>query len=159
VTPVFSKDLADLPGKEGLMLLVEYSAVATRTPIHRHNAHGFIYVLEGSIVMMQVRAERKWTLTPGQTFYEGPDDVHVVGRTPAQTKPAKFVVFSSKTKPPLYWCLRNKKKVRKPFGPATNLGRRMEMSTITVKRRYDHLLQGLGRRTGHHVFPRLATMF
>jgi quercetin dioxygenase-like cupin family protein len=66
-------------------------------PIHRHNAHGFIYVLEGSIVM-QVRGGKEVTLTPGQTFYEGPDDVHVVGRNASKTKPAKFVVFFVKEK-------------------------------------------------------------
>lgn len=91
VTPVFSKDLADVPGKEGLMLLVEYPP-GSSDPIHRHNARAFVYVLEGSIVM-QVRGGKEVTLTPGQTFYEGPDDVHVVGRNASQTKPAKFVVF------------------------------------------------------------------
>ena len=96
VTPLFSKDLADLPGKEGLMITVEYPPGST-DPIHRHNAHGFIYVLEGSIVM-QVRGGKEVTLTPGQTFYEGPDDVHVVGRNASQTKPAKFVVFFVKDK-------------------------------------------------------------
>ena len=96
VTPLFSKDLADFPGKEGLMITVEYPPGST-DPIHRHNAHGFIYVLEGSIVM-QVRGEKEVTLTPGQTFYEGPDDVHVVGRNASQTKPAKFVVFFVKDK-------------------------------------------------------------
>ena len=96
VTPLFSKDLADLPGKEGLMITVEYPPGST-DPIHRHNAHGFIYVLEGSIVM-QVRGGKEVTLKPGQTFYEGPDDVHVVGRNASQTKPAKFVVFFVKDK-------------------------------------------------------------
>jgi quercetin dioxygenase-like cupin family protein len=96
VTPLFSKDLADFPGKEGLMITVEYPPGST-DPIHRHNAHGFIYVLEGSIVM-QVRGGKEVTLTPGQTFYEGPDDVHVVGRNASQTKPAKFVVFFVKDK-------------------------------------------------------------
>ncbi len=96
VTPLFSKDLADFPGKEGLMITVEYSPGST-DPIHRHNAHGFIYVLEGSIVM-RVRGGKEVTLTPGQTFYEGPDDVHVVGRNASQTKPAKFVVFFVKDK-------------------------------------------------------------
>ena len=91
VTPVFSKDLADVPGKEGLMLLVEYPP-GSSDPIHRHNARAFVYVLEGSIVM-QVRGGKEVTLTPGQTFYEGPDDVHVVGRNASQTTPAKFVVF------------------------------------------------------------------
>jgi len=96
VTPLFSKDLADFPGKEGLMITVEYPPGST-DPIHRHNAHGFIYVMEGSIVM-QVRGGKEVTLTPGQTFYEGPDDVHVVGRNASQTKPAKFVVFFVKDK-------------------------------------------------------------
>ena len=96
VTPLFSKDLADFPGKEGLMITVEYPPGST-DPIHRHNAHGFIYVLEGSIVM-QVRGGKEVTLTPGQTYYEGPEDVHVVGRNASQTKPAKFVVFFVKDK-------------------------------------------------------------
>ena len=96
VTELFSKDLTDLPGKEGLMLLIEYPP-GSSDPIHRHNAHGFIYVLEGSIVM-QVRGGKEVTLTPSQTFYEGPEDVHVVGRNASQTKPAKFVVFFVKDK-------------------------------------------------------------
>jgi quercetin dioxygenase-like cupin family protein len=97
VTELLSKDLPDLPGnKEGLMITVEYPP-GSKDPIHRHNAHGFIYVLEGSIVM-QVRGGKETTLTPGQTFYEGPDDVHVLGRNASQTKPAKFVVFFVKDK-------------------------------------------------------------
>ena len=96
VTELFSKDLTDLPGKEGLMIMVEYPP-GSSDPIHRHNAHGFIYLLEGSIVM-QVKGGKEVTLTPGQTFYEGPEDVHVVGRNASQTKPAKFVVFFVKNK-------------------------------------------------------------
>ena len=96
VTSLFSKELTDLPGKEGLMLMVEYPP-GSSDPIHRHNAHGFIYLLEGSIIM-QVRGGQEVTLTPGQTFYEGPEDVHVVGRNASQTKPAKFVVFFVKNK-------------------------------------------------------------
>ena len=96
VTPVMSKDLPNLPGKEGLMLFVEYPP-GSSDPIHRHNANAFVYVLEGSIVM-QVRGGKEVTLTPGQTFYEGPNDVHVVGRNASQTKPAKFVVFLLKEK-------------------------------------------------------------
>jgi quercetin dioxygenase-like cupin family protein len=91
VTELFSKDLTNLPGKEGLMITVEYPPGST-DPIHRHNAHAFVYVLEGSIVM-QVRGGNEVTLRPGQTFYEGPDDVHVIGRNASKTKPAKFVVF------------------------------------------------------------------
>jgi quercetin dioxygenase-like cupin family protein len=96
VTPLLSKDLTDFPGKEGLMITVEYPP-GSSDPIHRHNAHAFVYVLEGSIVM-QVRGQKEVTLTPGQTFYEGPTDVHVVGRNASQTKPAKFVVFLVKDK-------------------------------------------------------------
>jgi quercetin dioxygenase-like cupin family protein len=86
----------EFPGKEGVMITVEYPPGST-DPIHRHNADAFVYVLEGSIVM-QVRGGKEVTLTPGQTFYEGPSDVHVVGRNASQTKPAKFVVFFVKDK-------------------------------------------------------------
>jgi quercetin dioxygenase-like cupin family protein len=96
VTKLMSKDLTNLPGKEGVMITVEYPP-GSSDPIHRHNAHAFVYVLEGSIVM-QVRGGKQLTLTPGQTFYEGPDDVHVVGRNASKTKPAKFVVFLVKDK-------------------------------------------------------------
>ena len=96
VTQVLSKDLTDIPGKEGLMLAVEYPPGGS-DPIHRHNAHAFVYVLEGAVVM-QVRGGKEITLTPGQSFYEAPDDVHVVGRNASQTKPAKFVVFLVKDK-------------------------------------------------------------
>ena len=96
VTTLFSKDLPDFPGKEGLMITVAYPP-GSSDPVHRHNADAFVYVLEGSIVM-QVRGGKEVTLTPGQTFYEGPSDVHVVGRNASQTKPAKFVVFLVKDK-------------------------------------------------------------
>ena len=96
VTQLLSKDLTTLPGQEGLMITVEYPPGGS-DPIHRHNAYGFIYVLEGSIVM-QVRGGKEMTLTSGQTFYEGPNDVHIVGRNASQTKPAKFLVFLVKDK-------------------------------------------------------------
>ena len=96
VTPLMSKDLADLPGKEGLMITVVYPPGAS-DPVHRHNAHAFVYVLEGSIVM-QVKGGKEVTLTPGQTFYEGHNDIHTVGRNASTTKPAKFVVFLIKDK-------------------------------------------------------------
>jgi quercetin dioxygenase-like cupin family protein len=96
VTSLTSKDLPDLPGKEALMIMVEYPPGSV-DPIHRHNAHAFVYVLEGSIIM-QVKGGKEVTLTPGQTFYEGPDDVHVVGKNASTTKPAKFVVFFIKNK-------------------------------------------------------------
>ena len=96
VTPLMSKDLADFPGKEGLMITVVYPPGAS-DPIHRHNAHAFVYVLEGSVVM-QVKGGKEVTLTPGQTFYEGPNDIHMVGRNASTTKPAKFLVFLVKNK-------------------------------------------------------------
>ena len=96
VTSLMSKDLTELPGKEVLMIMVEYPP-GSIDPIHRHNAHAFVYVLEGSIVM-QVKGGKEVTLTPGQTFYEGPDDVHLVGRNASSTRPAKFVVFFIKDK-------------------------------------------------------------
>jgi quercetin dioxygenase-like cupin family protein len=96
VTPLLSKDLTDIAGKEGLMITVEYPP-GSSDPVHRHNAYGFIYVLEGSIVM-QVKGGKEVTLTAGQTFYEGPDDVHVVGRNASKSEPAKFVVFLVKDK-------------------------------------------------------------
>jgi len=96
VRPLLSKDLKEFPGKEGLMIAVEYPPGAS-DPVHRHHAESFIYVLEGSIVM-QVRGGKETTLTPGQTFYEGPDDVHLVGRNASKTRPAKFVVFLVKNK-------------------------------------------------------------
>jgi quercetin dioxygenase-like cupin family protein len=96
VKELFLKDLADIPGKEALMLIVDY-APGTVEPIHRHDAHAFVYVLEGEIVM-GVKGGKEITLKPGQTFYEGPVDVHTVGRNASKTKPAKFVVFILKNK-------------------------------------------------------------
>jgi quercetin dioxygenase-like cupin family protein len=96
VVPVMQKDLADAPGREMVMLTVEYPPGAVGH-IHRHDAYAFVYVLEGSIVE-GVRGGKEVTLTPGQTFYEGPDDVHTVGRNARTTKPAKFVVVLVKKK-------------------------------------------------------------
>jgi quercetin dioxygenase-like cupin family protein len=96
VTSLMSKDLTNLPGKEVLMITVEYPP-GWSDPVHRHNAQGFIYVLEGSVVM-QVKGGKEVTLTPGQTFYEGTDDVHVIGRNASTTKPAKLLVFLVKNK-------------------------------------------------------------
>jgi len=96
VTPVMLKDLADLPGKEMLMISVVYPP-GTVEHIHRHDAHAFVYVLEGSIIE-GVRGGKEVTLTPGQSFYEGPGDVHTVGRNASKTKPAKFIVVLLKNK-------------------------------------------------------------
>jgi len=91
VKEVMTKELADYPGKEALMLTVVYPPGSV-DPVHRHHAHAFVYVLEGSIIM-GVRGGKTVTLTPGQTFYEGPNDVHTIGRNASRTKPAKFVVL------------------------------------------------------------------
>jgi len=96
VTTLMSKDLTEFPGKEGMMIVVDYPP-GSSDPVHRHNAHAFLYVLEGSIVM-QVKGGKEVNHKPGQTFYEGPNDVHVIGRNASNTKPAKFVVFLVKDK-------------------------------------------------------------
>ena len=96
VTPLLSRDLTGIAGKEGAMMTVEYAPGAV-DPIHRHNAHVFVYVLEGSVVM-QVKGAAPVTLRPGQTFYEGPDDIYLVGRNASRTKPAKFLAVLVKDK-------------------------------------------------------------
>jgi quercetin dioxygenase-like cupin family protein len=96
VMSLMSKDLAEAPGREVLMITVEH-APGGSSAIHRHNAHSFVYVLEGSVVM-QLKGGQQTTLTPGQNFYEGPDDVHVVDRNASSTNPAKFLVFLIKDK-------------------------------------------------------------
>ena len=91
VTSLMSKPLADIHGKEVQVLSVEYPP-GSRDPVHRHNAHGFIYVLEGSIVMA-VNGGQPVTVTAGQMFYEGPNDIHTIGRNASETTPARFLVF------------------------------------------------------------------
>jgi quercetin dioxygenase-like cupin family protein len=96
VTSLMSKDLTENPGREVLMITVEH-APGGSSAIHRHNAHAFVYVLDGSVVM-QLKGGQQVTLTPGQSFYEGPDDVHVVDRNTSGTKPGKLLVFLIKNK-------------------------------------------------------------
>jgi quercetin dioxygenase-like cupin family protein len=96
VKELFAIDLADYPGKEGLMIEVSYPPGA-QDVVHRHNAHAFVYVLEGQIVM-QVKGQPAVTLKAGQMFYEGPTDIHVVGRNASSTEPARFVVVLLKAK-------------------------------------------------------------
>jgi quercetin dioxygenase-like cupin family protein len=96
VIPLLSKDLSAISGKEATMITVKYAPGAS-DPIHRHNALVFVYVLQGSVVM-QVRGGKQQTLEPGQTFYEEPNDIHVVGRNASNTKPAKVLVFVVKDK-------------------------------------------------------------
>ena len=96
VTPLMSKDLEGLANKEGAMFLVEYPPGGS-DPAHRHNASVFVYVLEGSIVM-QAGGGKEVTLSKGETFFEAPGDVHVVGKNASQTDPAKFIAFFVKEK-------------------------------------------------------------
>ena len=96
VTPIMKKDLPDYPGKEGLMISVEYGPGGS-TPIHKHEAHAFVYVIEGSIVM-QLKGKKEVTVSPGETFYESPTDIHLVSRNASKTKPAKFIVVLLKKK-------------------------------------------------------------
>lgn len=91
VKSLLTKPLPELPGKEVLMITVTFAPGAA-DPVHRHDAHGFIYVLEGSIVM-QLKGGKEVTVNPGETFYEGPNDVHVVGRNASKTQPTKFLVM------------------------------------------------------------------
>jgi quercetin dioxygenase-like cupin family protein len=90
VKELFTKNLADYPGKEGEMIEVTYPPGA-KDMVHRHNAHAFVYILEGEVIM-QLQGQPAVRLKAGQTFYEGPNDVHVVGRNASKSKPAKFVV-------------------------------------------------------------------
>lgn len=96
VTPLLTRDLPNIPGKEVLMINVDYPPGAV-DPVHRHDAHAFVYVLEGSIVM-GVKGGKEVTLTKGQTFYEGPNDIHTVGRNASSTQSAKFIVTLIKDK-------------------------------------------------------------
>ena len=91
VTPVMMKNLTDIPGKQLVVLTVEYAPGGADAP-HRHNADALVYVLEGSVIE-QVKGGKPDTLTAGQTFYEGPADIHIVGRNASQTEPAKLVAI------------------------------------------------------------------
>ncbi|MCT9117870.1 cupin domain-containing protein [Cupriavidus gilardii] len=91
VKPLLTQPLPEYPGKEVEMIVVDY-APGGADPVHRHDAHGFVYVLEGSIVM-GVKGGKEVTLKAGETFHEGPNDIHTVGRNASKTQPAKFVVF------------------------------------------------------------------
>lgn len=99
VEPLMSRALEN--GKEGLVLTVSYPPGGT-TPIHRHDAHVFVYVLEGSITMQVSGGELK-TIGPGETFYESPEDIHAVSKNASNTEAAKFLVFfvKDKDKPPV----------------------------------------------------------
>ena len=96
VTPVMTKELADIPGKEILVLTVEYAPGGTDM-VHRHNADATVYVLEGTVIE-QVKGGKPDTLTAGETFFEGPDDIHIVGRNASKTQPARILAILVKKK-------------------------------------------------------------
>ncbi|MFT8418329.1 MAG: cupin domain-containing protein [Acetobacter sp.] len=96
VTPLLAHDLPGLAGKEGAMVVVDYPPGGA-DPVHRHNASVFVYVLKGSVVM-QVKGGQAVTLHEGQSFFEGPADVHLIGRNASTTEPARFIAFFVKDK-------------------------------------------------------------
>ncbi|MBX5463791.1 MAG: cupin domain-containing protein [Steroidobacteraceae bacterium] len=96
VATLMTRDLGGIPGKEGLMLTVEYPPGGSSPP-HRHDANVFVYVLEGSVIM-QVEGKDAVTLRPGDTFYESPTDVHLKSANASQTEPAKILVVMVKDK-------------------------------------------------------------
>jgi quercetin dioxygenase-like cupin family protein len=101
VTPVMTKELADIPGKEVVVVTVEYAPGGSDI-VHRHNADAIVYVLEGSVIE-QVKGGKPDTLAAGETFFEGPEDIHIVGRNASDTQPAKILAILVKKKgaPPL----------------------------------------------------------
>ena len=96
VKTLMSQDLSGVPGREVSIITVDYPPGAS-TPAHTHHAQALVYVLEGSIVM-QAKGKEPVTLTKGQTWSEGPDDVHVVSRNASTSAPARYLVFMVKDK-------------------------------------------------------------
>jgi quercetin dioxygenase-like cupin family protein len=96
VTRLMTKNLPDVPGKEGMVETVDFAPGEVSQP-HRHNADLFVYVLEGSVIT-QVKGGSPETVHAGGVFYESPTDVHIVSRNASETKPAKLLVFYVKAK-------------------------------------------------------------
>jgi quercetin dioxygenase-like cupin family protein len=90
------RDLAGVRGKEVRLITIDYPP-GGESPAHRHNAQVFVYVLEGSM-RMQVKGSAAVTLHAGQTFYEGPHDVHLVSANASQTTSARILVLIVKDK-------------------------------------------------------------
>src|ERR1700754_4076147 len=93
---LMTKDLPDVPGKEGMIETVDFAPGEVSQP-HRHNSDVFVYVLEGSIIT-QVKGGSPLTVRAGDVFYESPTDIHTVSRNASETQPAKLLVFYVKTK-------------------------------------------------------------
>ena len=96
VDSLFQADVADVTNQEIVVLEVNYAA-GNDSPVHRHNAHTIVYVLEGTVIM-QVKGSEPQTLGPGDVFYENPDDIHSMSRNASNTEPAKILVFFLKGK-------------------------------------------------------------
>ena len=96
VTRLMTKDLPDVPGKEGMMEIVDFAPGEVSQP-HRHNADLFVYVLQGSVIT-QVKGGNPQTVHAGEVFYESPTDLHIVSRNASKTQPAKLLVFYVKAK-------------------------------------------------------------
>ena len=96
VTRLMTRDLPDVPGKEGMIEIVDF-APGEASQVHRHNADLFVYVLEGSIVT-QLKGGSPQTVRAGDVFYESPTDIHSVSRNASDTRPAKLLVFYVKAK-------------------------------------------------------------
>jgi quercetin dioxygenase-like cupin family protein len=96
VTRLMTQDLPDLPGKEGMLEIVDF-APGEASQVHRHNCDLFVYVLKGSVVT-QVKGGSLQTVNAGGVFYESPTDIHIVSRNASETEPAKLAVFYVKAK-------------------------------------------------------------
>jgi hypothetical protein len=96
VTSLMSRDLSDIPGKEGDMLIVEY-APGAEDPVHRHNANAFVYVLEGSVVM-QVKGGRRSPFTLVKPFMKVPTTYTLLVATPARRSQRSFSSSSLRTR-------------------------------------------------------------
>jgi quercetin dioxygenase-like cupin family protein len=88
---LMTKDLADFPGKEALVYLIDYPPGTNNLP-HRHDAHVFLHILSGQL-NAQVKGGELTVLNPGDTYYESPNDIHIVSRNPSSTTPAKAILF------------------------------------------------------------------
>lgn len=93
---VLNMPLPDLPANQEMLVVEVNLDPSQESSPHRHNAHVFVYVLEGR-VNMQVEGGPLVTLSPGEMFYENPDDIHMVSQNASDTEPARFLVHIIKT--------------------------------------------------------------
>ena len=88
------KTLPDLAGREAVVRSNVYPP-GTSNPPHRHDAHVFLHLLEGQLIV-QLKDAQPVTLNPGDTYYESPNDIHMVSRNPSDSVPAKALIFMVK---------------------------------------------------------------